>query len=47
MDIADSGQAILRGNGQVAPRQFNWVVGMILFVLALALSFTGFHNSRP
>ncbi len=25
-----------------APRQFNWVVGMILFVLTLALSFTGY-----
>jgi quinol-cytochrome oxidoreductase complex cytochrome b subunit len=24
------------------PRQFNWVVGMILFVLTLALSFTGY-----
>lgn len=25
-----------------APRQFNWFVGMILFVLTLALSFTGY-----
>ncbi len=25
-----------------APRQFNWVVGMALFVLTLALSFTGY-----
>ncbi len=25
-----------------SPRQFNWVVGMILFVLTLALSFTGY-----
>jgi quinol-cytochrome oxidoreductase complex cytochrome b subunit len=25
-----------------APRQFNWVVGMLLFVLTLALSFTGY-----
>ena len=24
------------------PRQFNWVLGMILFVLTLALSFTGY-----
>jgi len=25
-----------------APRQFNWVVGMVLFVLTLGLSFTGY-----
>ncbi len=25
-----------------APREFNWVVGMLLFVLTLALSFTGY-----
>ena len=25
-----------------APRQFNWVVGMMLFVLTLGLSFTGY-----
>jgi len=25
-----------------SPRQFNWVVGMVLFVLTLALSFTGY-----
>ena len=25
-----------------APREFNWVVGMVLFVLTLALSFTGY-----
>ncbi len=38
---AHMGRVFFRG-GYKAPRQFNWVIGVILLVLTLLLSFTGY-----